>query len=134
MAQEQHQDALFVEYVVKQLVNNKDAVKVHRSIDEMGVLLQLEVDPEDMGRVIGKDGRTAKAVRTLLRVLGAKNNSRVNLKIMEPVGGKGPGAREEREEGEESAPEEAVEVTEEAPQADAEEPEESKDEEATEIL
>lgn len=132
MAQDHYQDAAFVEYVVKELVNNKDAVKVHRSVDEMGVLLQLEVDPEDMGRVIGKDGRTAKAVRTLLRVLGAKNNSRVNLKIMEPAGGKGPGAREEREEGEESAPEEeTVEVTEEAPK---EEPEESNDEEATEVL
>lgn len=80
-------DAEFIEYVVKQLVENPAAVKVERTVDEMGVLIQLTVDREDMGRVIGKEGRTAKALRTLLRVLGAKNNARVNLKIMEPEGG-----------------------------------------------
>lgn len=80
------QDAAFIENVVKQLVENPDAVKVERSVDEMGVLIQLIVDQADMGRVIGKEGRTAKALRTLLRVIGAKNNARVNLKIMEPDG------------------------------------------------
>jgi hypothetical protein len=79
-------DAAFIEYVVKQLVEKPDAVVITRTVDEMGVLIQLAVDPADMGRVIGKEGRTAKALRTLLRVLGAKNNSRVNLKIIEPDG------------------------------------------------
>lgn len=82
-----HQDATFIEYVVKQLVENPDKVQIERTVDEMGVLIQLTVDPSDMGRVIGKEGRTAKALRTLLRVMGAKNNARVNLKIMEPGGG-----------------------------------------------
>lgn len=81
------QDAAFIEYVVKQLVEKPDAVKIERTVDEMGVLIQLTVDQSDMGRVIGKEGRTAKALRTLLRVMGAKNNARVNLKIMEPGGG-----------------------------------------------
>jgi uncharacterized protein len=80
-------DALFVESVVKAIVDNPDKVEVKRSIDEMGVLLELTVDPSDMGKIIGKEGQTAKALRTLLRVLGAKNNSRVNLKIIEPAGG-----------------------------------------------
>ena len=82
-----YQDTAFVEYVVKQLVENQEAVQVERTVDEMGVLIKLTVDPKDMGRVIGKEGRTAKSIRTLLRVLGAKNNARVNLKIMEPGGG-----------------------------------------------
>lgn len=82
-------DQEFVEYVVKAIVDNPDKVTVKRSVDEMGVLLELGVDPADMGKIIGKDGRTAKAVRTLLRVLGAQNHSRVNLKIMEPEGGTG---------------------------------------------
>lgn len=80
-------DQQFVEMVVKELVDNPDAVKVERKVDEMGVLITLAVDPADMGKIIGKEGRTAKAIRTLLRVLGAKNNSRVNLKIDEPEGG-----------------------------------------------
>ena len=79
-------DQQFVEMVVKELVDNPDAVKVERKVDEMGVLITLAVDPTDMGKIIGKEGRTAKAIRTLLRVLGAKNNSRVNLKIEEPEG------------------------------------------------
>ena len=79
-------DAAFIEYVVKQLVEKPESVVINRTVDEMGVLIQLAVDPADMGRVIGKEGRTAKALRTLLRVLGAKNNSRVNLKIIEPDG------------------------------------------------
>lgn len=81
------EDQQFVSMVVKALVDNPDAVKVERKVDEMGVLITLAVDPADMGKIIGKEGRTAKAIRTLLRVLGAKNNSRVNLKIEEPEGG-----------------------------------------------
>jgi predicted RNA-binding protein YlqC (UPF0109 family) len=79
-------DQAFVEYVVKALVSNPDAVVVKRSVDDMGVLLELTVDPADMGKVIGKAGATAKSIRTLLRVLGAKNDARVNLKIVEPEG------------------------------------------------
>jgi len=86
-------DQEFVEYVVKAIVDNPDKVTVKRSVDEMGVLLELGVDPADMGKIIGKDGRTAKAVRTLLRVLGAQNHSRVNLKIIEPEGGTGGAPR-----------------------------------------
>jgi len=76
-------DQQFVEYIVKSLVGNPDAVKVERSIDEKGVLLQLTVDPEDLGRVIGKRGATAQALRTLLRALGTKNDARYNLKIID---------------------------------------------------
>lgn len=79
-------DKQFVEYVVKALVSNPEAVSVKRSVDDMGVLLELSVDPADMGKVIGKAGATAKSIRTLLRVLGAKNDARVNLKIIEPEG------------------------------------------------
>jgi uncharacterized protein len=79
-------DQEFVEFVVKQIVNNPDNVKVERKIDEMGVLITLDVNPEDMGMIIGREGATAKALRTLLRVIGAKNNARVNLKINEPEG------------------------------------------------
>ena len=81
------QDAVFLEHVVKSLVDNPDAVKINRTVDEMGVLLTMDVDPNDMGKVIGRSGNTAKAIRTLLRVVGMKNNARVNLKINEPVGG-----------------------------------------------
>lgn len=80
-------DQAFLEYVIKALVDNPDQVKINRTVDEMGVLLTLEVGAADMGKIIGRQGNTAKAVRTLLRVVGMKNNSRVNLKINEPVGG-----------------------------------------------
>jgi len=79
-------DQEFVEYVVKAIVENPDAVKVDRKIDEMGVLVELTVAPDDMGKIIGKQGQTAKALRTLLRVLGAKHKARINLKITEPEG------------------------------------------------
>ncbi|HSH31633.1 MAG TPA: KH domain-containing protein [Candidatus Saccharimonadales bacterium] len=79
-------DQEFVEYVVRALVTNPEAVAVKRSVDDMGILLELTVDPADMGKVIGKAGATAKSIRTLLRVLGAKNDARVNLKIVEPEG------------------------------------------------
>ena len=82
------QDHIFLEYVVKGLVDNPDSVVIVRSVDEMGVLLTLTVAPEDMGKIIGRDGNIAKAIRTLLRVVGMKHNARVNLKINEPVGGK----------------------------------------------
>lgn len=79
-------DQEFVDFVVKSLVDTPDAVKTNRTIDERGVLITLDVDPKDMGMVIGREGATAKAIRTLLRVVGAKNNARVNLKINEPEG------------------------------------------------
>ncbi|PIP30751.1 RNA-binding protein [bacterium (Candidatus Howlettbacteria) CG_4_10_14_3_um_filter_37_10] len=88
------QDQEFVEFIVKSIVDYPDEVEVGRTIDEMGVLLELTVNPEDMGKVIGKDGKTAKSIRTLLRVLGAKNDARLNLKIIEPEGEKG--SREEK--------------------------------------
>jgi len=80
-------DQEFLDYVIKSLVDNPDQVKTTRTVDEMGVLLTLDVGAEDMGKIIGRQGNTAKAVRTLLRVVGMKNNSRVNLKINEPIGG-----------------------------------------------
>jgi hypothetical protein len=80
-------DRQFLEYVVKELVDHPESVKVDRTVDEMGVLLTLNVHPEDMGKIIGRQGATAKAIRTLLRVVGMKNNARVNLKINEPEGG-----------------------------------------------
>ncbi|OGI17629.1 MAG: hypothetical protein A3J63_02400 [Candidatus Moranbacteria bacterium RIFCSPHIGHO2_02_FULL_40_12b] len=83
---EKNQDLEFVEYATKMLVNNPKDVKVNRKIDEMGVLITLDVNPADMGMIIGREGATAKALRTLLRVIGAKNNARVNLKINEPEG------------------------------------------------
>ena len=89
-------DRDFIEYVVKMLVDNPDDVKVERKIDEMGVLITLDVNAEDMGMVIGREGMTAKALRTLLRVIGARNNARVNLKINEPEGSLRP-PRESRE-------------------------------------
>lgn len=75
-------DQQFVEYIVKTLVNNPDKVIVDRQIDEKGVLLSLTVDPEDVGRVIGRRGATAQSIRTLLRALGTKNDARYNLKIV----------------------------------------------------
>ncbi len=81
------EDQAFLEYVVKAIVDNPDAVKVDRKTDDMGVLLTLDVDREDMGKVIGKSGNTAKSIRTLLRVVGMKHDARVNLKINEPEGG-----------------------------------------------
>lgn len=84
------QDREFVEYVVKMLVDHPDDVKVERKIDEMGVLITLDVNAEDMGMVIGREGMTAKALRTLLRVIGARNSARVNLKINEPEGSTRP--------------------------------------------
>ena len=85
--EEKEKDVEFLEYVIKALVESPDKVAISRSVDEMGVLMTLTVDPIDMGKIIGRQGNTAKAIRTLLRVVGMKNNARVNLKINEPEGG-----------------------------------------------
>lgn len=124
-----YQDQEFLEYVVKMLVDNPSDVKVNRQVDEMGVLLTLDVNPADMGKVIGRSGNTAKAVRILLRVVGMKNNARVNLKINEPAGSSRPmssgsfssNTSEGSSFGESSgrAPEKAPEVEREAPQGSA---------------
>jgi predicted RNA-binding protein YlqC (UPF0109 family) len=87
------QDKEFVEYVLKTVVDNPDDVHVDRTIDEMGVLLSVSVNPDDMGKVIGKSGQTAKAIRTLLKVVGAKHDARVNMKIVEPEDGNGGGGQ-----------------------------------------
>jgi hypothetical protein len=79
-------DQAFLEYLVKAMVDNPNDVKVDRKVDEMGVLISLSVNEADMGKIIGRQGNTAKAIRTLLRVIGMKNNARVNLKINEPEG------------------------------------------------
>jgi len=123
MAKELDQE--FVEYVVGKMVTKPEAVKVVRTIDERGVFLQLTVDKEDMGVVIGKEGRTAKAIRTLLRVLGAKNDARVSLDITEP-----DGERRERKEDKKEEPKEeaaAEEVVEEEEEKETEEEEEKED-------
>ncbi len=83
-------DKIFLEYVVKALVDNPNDVKIDRTVDEMGVLISLTVNPADMGKIIGRMGNTAKAIRTLLRIIGMKNNARVNLKINEPAGSTRP--------------------------------------------
>ena len=83
-------DKEFLEYVVKALVDNPNDVKLDRTVDEMGVQISLTVNPADMGKIIGRMGNTAKAIRTLLRVIGMKNNARVNLKINEPEGSTRP--------------------------------------------
>lgn len=104
-------DQKFVEDVVKAIVDYPDEVKTERTIDERGVLIKLYVDPRDMGKIIGKDGKTAKAIRTLLRVFGARTNARLNLKIVEPEGSERP----ERKETEESAEEKKDDVMEDVP-------------------
>lgn len=83
---EKFRDQEFLEYLVKSLVDNPDDVAVERRIDEMGVLLTLKVNKADMGQIVGRQGSTAKAIRSLLRIVGMKNNARVNLKILEPEG------------------------------------------------
>ena len=117
-------DQQFVEYIVKTLVNNPDKVAVDRKIDEKGVLLSLTVDPSDVGRVIGKRGVTAQAIRVLLRALGTKQDARYNLKIVN--------TDEEGESHAESEPAEAEEVVEEEVE-EADEPEESEEEETSEL-
>jgi predicted RNA-binding protein YlqC (UPF0109 family) len=84
----EYSDEQFLEYVVKAIVDNPEDVKVNRQVDEMGVLLTLKVSSKDMGQVVGRQGATAKAIRSLLKIVGIKNNARVNLKIEEPEGGR----------------------------------------------
>ncbi len=91
MAKSSDQD--FLEFIVKALVDNPDDVKVDRKVDEMGVLLSLKVNPEDMGQIIGKAGSTARAIRNLVRIVGLKNHARVNLKIEEPEGSRAQGRK-----------------------------------------
>ena len=91
-------DQEFVEYIIRGIVNNPTDVRTERIVDERGVLITLHINPEDMGYVIGRQGQTARAVRTLLKIVGAKENARVNLKIYEPEGSRRP-RREEREAG-----------------------------------
>lgn len=83
---ESYTDQEFLDAIIKSIVMKPEAVHIERRVDEMGVLLTLKVDPADMGSVIGRQGSTAKAIRTLLRIVGAKHNARVNLKIEEPEG------------------------------------------------
>ena len=80
-------DQEFVEYIIKGIVNNPDDVEVTRKVDEMGVLIEVKVNPSDMGLLIGRSGATAKAIRVLARIMGMRNNARVNLRIIEPEGG-----------------------------------------------
>ena len=87
------QDQEFLEFVVKSIVSNPSSVKTERTVDERGVLLTLDISPEDMGYVIGRRGQTAQAIRTLLKIVGAKNNARVNLKVNEPEGSTRPPRR-----------------------------------------
>lgn len=101
-------DKEFLEYIIKELVDYPDDVRVDRKVDEMGVLLTLHVHPDDMGQVIGRGGNTARALRTLLRILGMKSHARVNLKIEEPEGRRKESPKEEpqkEEPQEESSPE-----------------------------
>ena len=81
-------DEEFLEYIVKSLVDHPEDVKIDRKVDEMGVLLSLKVNPEDMGQIIGRGGSTARSIRSLVRIVGLKNHARVNLKIEEPKGGR----------------------------------------------
>ena len=97
MAMEKDQE--FVEYVVKAIVNKPEDVKTERTIDERGVLITLHVNPEDMGYVIGRQGQTARSIRTLLKIVGAKNDARVNFKIHEPEGSRRPPRREYMDQG-----------------------------------
>jgi len=85
---EKENDKEFLEYLIKALVDHPEDVKVERKVDEMGVLLSLRINSEDMGQIIGKAGSTAKAIRSLVRIVGLKNHARVNLKIEEPEGGR----------------------------------------------
>ena len=112
-------DKEFVEYVVKALVNHPEDVHVTRSVDDMGVLLELGVNPEDMGKVIGKAGATAKSIRTLLRVLGSRADERVNLKIVEPEGSEGHAEKPAKAETAEETEAVAEVVAEEVPEVES---------------
>ena len=123
-------DQQFVEYIVKTLVNNPGNVAVDRTIDEKGVLLSLTVDPEDVGRVIGKRGATAQSIRTLLRALGTKNDARYNLKIVNTDNFEGGEAKAPKAapKAAEVPAEEAAEAVEEVAEEPADEAEETSSE------
>ena len=87
---EEHSDQQFLEFIVRSIVDSPEDVRVDRQVDEMGVLLTLHVSSKDMGQVVGRQGSTANAIRSLLKIVGVKNNARVNLKIEEPEGGRRP--------------------------------------------
>ena len=122
-------DQQFVEYIVKTLVNNPDKVSIDRTIDEKGVLLSLEVDPEDVGRIIGRRGATAQSIRTLLRALGTKNDARYNLKIVNNDGYE-PAKNEDKEEA--PADDDEVEGEEAIAESEEEDIEENDDESTVE--
>jgi hypothetical protein len=82
-----YKDLDFLLYIVKALVDHPEDVKVERKVDEMGVLLSVRVHAEDMGQIVGRQGATARSIRSLVRIVGLKNHARVNLKIEEPEGG-----------------------------------------------
>ena len=129
-------DQQFVEYIVKTLVNNPDKVSVERKIDEKGVLLSLTVDPEDVGRVIGKRGVTAQSIRMLLRALGTKQDARYNLKIVntDEEGEESPRPRKEAKKEAPAEDEEAPEETHEAEEADeADDYEEDEENQSSEL-
>lgn len=86
MAEKKIPDKEFLEFIIKNLVDHPEDVKIDRKVDEMGVLLSLKVNPEDMGQIIGRQGSTARAIRSLVRIVGLKNHARINLKIEEPTG------------------------------------------------
>ncbi len=83
-------DKEFLEFVARAVVAHPEDVQVERVVDERGVLLTLKINKDDMGYIIGRKGQTAQAIRTLLKIVGAKNNARVNLKIYEPEGSQRP--------------------------------------------
>ena len=95
MAEEKQNYQELLEYIVKALVDNPDDVTVERKVDEMGVLLTLKVHAQDMGQIVGRQGSTARAIRTLVRIAGLKAHARVNLTIEEPEGGRGPAPAKE---------------------------------------
>lgn len=127
-------DQQFIEYIVKSLVNTPDAVEIKRTIDEKGVLLELTVDPEDLGRVIGKRGATAQSLRTLLRALGTKNDARYNLKIVD-VGEPRP-PRQPRDDAPAASNDDAPAASDDSAvsNSDSEEPEDIVEEERTEEI
>lgn len=122
-------DAAFVEEVTKLLVEHPESVEVNRTIDDLGVLITLKVHPDDMATIIGREGRSAKAIRTLLRIIGAKEDQRVNLKIVEP-----DGSDHRREESGESAAEAPTETPAEAPVEDSTPVEDAPSAQAADVL
>ncbi len=90
---EKKPDLDFLDFVIKAIIEHPNDVKIDRQVDEMGVLLTVKVHKDDMGQLIGRQGSTIRAIRSLLRIIGLRNHARVNIKIEEPEGGRGPGAK-----------------------------------------